>query len=610
MQENKLILVEYNSPVATGEPMRITLRIANSFGYANDVKILFNRNGEPPGKEKRMYLTYDSVNSKDGVSCFTGIERFTTPGYRTFVIQLRLNGITKEIRYDQYSDRAVISNDSKFEYWKTFVYYSFFETPDWIKGGNMYQIFVDTFYSENLPEHLKDKVVSWCTLPKWKPDLDGTYRNDQFYGGNLRGIITKLPYIKTLGTTVIYLTPIFKSPSSNRYDTIDYLEIDEMVGTWEDLDELHKKANELGMHLVVDVVFNHSSSENKLLKEDPDLYDWHHKYTEPKCWWGFKNLVEFNKYHERYFHHLAIWLDKYQGYMDGIRLDVADSLPDFVLKFIREHFPKYILGEVWKHAIIGEFREFFYGDELDATMNYLFANAIYRYIRCGNWRYLKQTVRNIMLLYPPQALDACPIFLTSHDVPRKDANLVGEFMKNDERYENNWDIDKDPYWNDANGKFDTLKFRTWEAEHDMVPTGMEEIALKSHMLAVFMQYTFPGLPSTFAGDEAGVWGYKDPFNRKPFPWGKENKKLYAYYCKMGAFRAAHVDLFSNSKNFKLTYADEKLAVYTWGEYTMIVNVSYEDIVLDVKYAEKDVIFATADNHEKGVLRWKEGIVIK
>lgn len=611
MQEKDLILVEYNSPVSTSEPMRITLRIADQLGYVNDVKALFNHNGEPPGKDRRVFLEYDPRRSKDGFSYFTGSVLFTTPGYRTFFIQLKINGLTKEIRYDSHSESAVLSKDTKYEFWKTFVYYSFFETPDWIKGGIMYQIFVDTFCSENLPEHLKEKVVSWYTPPKWKHDPDGTYRNNQFYGGNLRGIISKLPYIKSLGVTVIYLTPIFKSPSSNRYDTDDYMEIDEMVGTWEELDELHKKANELGIALVVDVVFNHSGKDNKLLAEDPDLYDWHHKYTKPKCWWGYEHLVEFNKHHEKYFLHLTEWLTKYQNYMDGIRLDVADSLPDFVLKYIREHFPKYILGEVWKNAVIGEFREFFHGDELDAVMNYPFANAIYRYVRWGNWRYFKTTMRDIKYLYPPQALDASPIFLSSHDIPRKETNLVGEFMKASEAYENNWDIDKDGYWNDANGRFDTNKFRTWESLHDEVPEELRDLARSLHKLAVFVQYTLPGLPSIFAGDEAGVWGYKDPFNRKPFPWDNIDEKLYQFYCMMGAFRNSYRNVLSDSRKFKVLEVDAQKLVYSWDEYTVIVNRTASEIYLSAEYVfNKEIVFSLNSDKVVGKVSAYGAIVIK
>ena len=108
MQEKDLILVEYNSPVSTSEPMRITLRIADQLGYVNDVKALFNRNGEPPGKDRRVFLEYDPRRSKDGFSYFTGSVLFTTPGYRTFFIQLKINGLTKEIRYDSHSESAVL----------------------------------------------------------------------------------------------------------------------------------------------------------------------------------------------------------------------------------------------------------------------------------------------------------------------------------------------------------------------------------------------------------------------------------------------------------------------------------------------------------------------
>ncbi len=577
MLKNSCIVVDYKMSFKTNERMMITLRIPNSFGYVKEVSVLFNRHGETPGTEK-FELNYDVSKSNNEVSIFTGSISFSSPGYRTFFIQLKINDATKYVMYDEESDEAILTSSRNHSFGKLFVYYSFFHTPDWIKGGIMYQIFVDTFCYEKTDNNTKFKIVDWNQEPKWKPDEDGNYRNDQFYGGNLRGIISKLPYIKSLNVTVIYLTPIFKSPSSNRYDIVDFEEIDEMVGTWDDLKELHEKAKAIGISLVVDLVFNHSSNENKLLTEDPDMYDWDLKYTIPKFWWGYSHLVEFNKSSENYLKHLASWLNRYQNYMDGIRLDVADNLPDFVLKYIRNHFSKYLLGEVWKNAIIGDFREFLYGDELDGVMNYQFANAIYRYIRWGNHKSFRRIMNEVANLYPPDALAVSPIFLSSHDIPRIPNILVGDFMKESDQYETVWDMEKDDYWFE-NGTFNTYKFRSWEAEHDQIPAEKKILAEKLHKLAIFLQYTLPGIPSIFAGDEAGVTGFKDPFNRKTFPWCNINEKMYKFYCMMGNFRIANRSVFSNSSNFKLEYIDESKIVYRRGNLMFIVNRTAERLPL-------------------------------
>ncbi len=609
MQDNKKIFVDYDSPVKLADKCHISLRMANSLGYVNDVKAIFNRNGEMPGGEGKCYLMYDESKSTEEYSTFTGEMSFKAPGYRTFYIELKLNGHLEEIKYDHETDSAVIGTGKSYAFWELFASYSYFETPSWIKGGIMYQIFVDTFCSVNLPENLKNRVVSWNTFPKWEKDPDGIYRNNQFYGGNLRGIIQKVDegYFDKLGVTVLYLTPVLQSPSSNRYDTLDYEKIDDLVGIWDDLDELHKKLNSRGISLIVDMVFNHSSSGNRLLKEEPEMYSWVEKYTIPHCWWGYDHLVEFNKISNNYFINLASWLKLYSKYMDGIRLDVADNLPDFVLKFIRNNFDKYILGEVWKNAITGEFREFFYGDELDAVMNYQFPNAIYRYVRWGNYRYFKDIVEGICKLYPEQALSASPIFLSSHDIPRIPNILVGDFMKESTNFENVWDMEKDGYW--FNGAFfDTDKFRRWEVDNDRFPADKRELAYQLQGLAVFLQYTLPGLPSIFAGDEAGVTGFKDPTNRKTFPWDNIDNRSYELYQRLGEFRTQYRDVFSGT-DFKILEIDETKTIYRRGGFTFIINRTPNEIYVE-NYTMKNVIFSLKEVTNKHVVAPYNAVVIK
>ena len=448
MQTREKILFYYTSPVKTGELMQVKLRMPNDLGFVNEASLKFNRRGEPPGTEATCELMFDESHSsnKSGYSTFVGKIRFETPGYRTFYVKIRINEVEKTLKYDYETGNAVLTNADNPEFWEMFVYLSSFKTPSNIKGGIVYQIFVDTFCSKDLPNHLKERVVSWGTYPKWQKDPDGVFRNNQFYGGNLKGIIEKLPYIKSLHTTVIYLTPIFSSPSSNRYDISNFMEIDEMVGTWEDLRQLHEKANQMGMSLILDLVFNHASSENNWIKQDPEMFAWIQKYSVAKCWWGYKHLTEFNQNSPSYLLKLAICLSKYKEYVDGIRLDVADNLWDLTLKFIRVIFGKYILGEVWKNAITGDYREFLYGEELDGVMNYQFPNSIYRWIRWGNAINFRQVIGGICKLYPKEALDVSPIFLSSHDIPRIPNILVGDFMQEDTNYENIWDMEKNPYW--------------------------------------------------------------------------------------------------------------------------------------------------------------------
>lgn len=184
-------------------------------------------------------------------------------------------------------------------------------------------------------------------------------------------------------------------------------------------------------------------------------------------------------------------------------------------------------------------------------------------------------------------------------------------MKGSEQYENNWDIDKDSHWNDENGRFDTNKFRTWEALHDEVPEDKKELARSLHKLAVFIQYTLPGLPSIFAGDEAGVWGYKDPFNRKPFPWDNIDEELYNFYCMMGRYRTEYRELFSDSRNFTLIKANEQKLVYKWNEYLIVVNRTADTMYLTAEQISgKKVVFSLNPDEKLGVISPYGAVMIK
>lgn len=609
MQDNKKILVHYSSPNIVGERMDIALTISNEFGFVSDAVALFNKRGEQPGTT-RCSLRYDETKSNETESTFSGTIKFDSPGYRTFYIGLKINGQVRKIEYDAEEDCAVFANGRDFAFWECFSHY-YFKTPEWIKGAVMYQIFVDTFCRSELPEEFNDRVVSWDTFPKWKRDSDGVFRNDQRYGGNIKGIIKKLPYIRSLvpeeTTIVLYLTPITQSPSQNGYDTSDYEKVHEMFGDWNDVETLVEEAHKRNMKVILDVVFNHSSNENPLLKEDPEMYSWIHKYTKPACWWGYEGLVEFNKNSPRYVENLKKWLALYEKYFDGIRLDIADNLPDFTLKIIRKFFGKFIIGEVWKNAVTGDFREFFFGDELDAIMNYKFGIAIYRYIRYGNYKNFRHIVKKICKLYPKEALMASAIFCTSHDIPRMPNILVGDFMKEGIEYETPWDMEKDSYWF-TNGVFDTDKFRQWEFDHDQIPKEKLELALNMQALTVFLQYTLPGLPSIFAGDEAGDMGFKDPMNRKPFPWNNIDQRFFEIYQKMGKLRNRYHETFADA-NFSIIEVDEKKLVYKRDNLIFVVNRTSENIWIG-EYNIKSASFALKNVTEEHVLSAYNAIVIE
>lgn len=568
MHKNELLSVDYVSSFNIHRKYPIRMKISNTFGYVKDVRAKFNRRGEKPGSEKTVSLHYNHEESTNNYSVFVGSVSFDTLGYRTFIIECTINDVKKivAIKPKSYEEQLVDSDDVEFSFFECFVYMPTFRRNERVVGGIMYQIYVDTFCAKEIPEKFKGKVVEWIAPPKWKPDPDGEYRNDQFYGGNIRGIIDKLDYIKELNVTVLYLTPIFSSPSSNRYDISDYKTIDEMVGTWDDVDELREECHKRGIDLVQDIVPNHSSSENPWVETAPEMYGDVKTY-----WWGFKGLIEFDKYSSLYYEKMKEVLALYEQHFDGVRIDVADNMPDFTLQFIRRHFSKYILAEIWKDAVTGEFRGFLCGDEVDGVMNYRFSNAIFKLVRWKDAEGFYEIVRRICRLYPPEALDNSPIFVSSHDIPRIPNIVTNEKMPKSGT-ENVWDIDKDPEWGTGDD-YDTLAFRKWSWDHRNVPEKNRELAFNLHGLVVFLEYTMPGLPSIFAGDEAGTEGLKDPFNRRTFPWDNIDRRRFELYRDIGEFRISNKSTFEDSTNFSIVEVSSDIVVFTRGDFVFVANLT-------------------------------------
>lgn len=609
MQSNKISIV-YTSSIDIAKGMEISLRISDSYGFVDKVEVCFNRHGNPPGSDFRLPLQYVETEQGTGFSWFKSTINMQSLGYYAFYLKVVLNRKAYWILEDSETGEPVLvpEHATGYNYFECFVYKAFKNKLERVKGGVMYHIYVDTYRAEQIPEELRSSVVSWSTFPKWKPDADGEYRNTQRYGGNIRGIIKMLPYIKSLGVTVIYLSPVFESIEVHGYDITDYERISKYIGTWEDLAELKRLANSMGMDLVLDVVFNHSSSQNRLVTEDPEIYGGVENY-----WWGYKTLRVFASLTDKYFAYLKRWLLLYAEYCDGLRIDVADSLPDEVLKFIRDVFPGYILLEVWKNAVTGDFRGFLTGEEGDGVMNYPFANAIYKLVRWNDKDGFNGTVKPILKLYPPHALESSPIFLDSHDTPRMPNILTNELMK-PYGTENVWDIDKDPMWT-INGRFDTYFFRSWSYEHDSVPEEKWELLKNLRKKAIFMQYTLPGLPSIFAGDEVGVEGLKDPFNRKPFPWERvnPNNELLKFYREIGAFRNRYQETFADSSNFKPGEVKRSSATYSWNDMHCYVNLTGDYQILPYGLDASRIIFTTDDHGFYGrsgdVIRPHEAVAI-
>ncbi len=435
---------------------------------------------------------------------------------------------------------GVVSPDGKT--WQLTVFSNDYKTPDWLDGGIIYQIFPDRFCNSgkektNLPT---DRYIcdDWYALPEYRQNDNLKYLGNDYYGGDLKGIESKLPYLKSLGVNCIYLNPIFEAHSNHRYNTADYMKIDAHLGDEEDLKNLIKSAEKLGIYIILDGVFSHTGDDSVYFNKK-NRYDSLGAYNSPDsaysswysfgnsrdnyaAWWGIKTLPETNENNESFSNFITgkdgiirYWLKK--G-VKGFRLDVADELPDEFLDKLRvavksEGEDKFLLGEVWEDATnkisYGYRRRFLRGKQLDSVMNYPFANAIISYLKGGNSRDLIDTVLEILENYPPQSIKLLMNHIGTHDTAR-----ILTVLGSDNDYIGN---------------------REWQAGQTLTE---EQYNKGKNLLkiAALLQYTLPGVPSLYYGDEAGLEGYGDPFCRKGFPWGKEDTELLEFYKTLGTFR--------------------------------------------------------------------------
>lgn len=422
------------------------------------------------------------------------------------------------------------------------VYEKDFKTPDFLKGGLIYQIFPDRFYNSKTPKKNvpESRVMrKWGEEPYWQESqMNGIWNND-YFGGDLKGVEEKLEYLSGLGVSCIYLNPIFEAHSNHRYDTADYEKIDSLLGDESDLESLCKKAHGLGISVILDGVFSHTGCDSKYFnmynryntvgaynsKSSP-YFSWY-KFTDYpngyKSWWGIKLLPEVSEEDEGYREYicgkngiLRKWL---RLGISGWRLDVADELPDVFLDDLRkavkeENENAVIIGEVWEDATnkfaYGERRRYLLGDQLDSVMNYPFADAILNYVKFGNAQAFMSGIMSIVENYPPCVVNVLMNHIGTHDTERALTRLAGE---------------------SAEGKD-----RAWQHSHNQLSDYDYLKGISMMKLASLIQYTLPGVPSLYYGDEAGMQGMKDPFNRACFPWDNINKELYKWYKRLGEIR--------------------------------------------------------------------------
>ena len=420
------------------------------------------------------------------------------------------------------------------------VYNEDYQTPQFLKGGVMYQIFPDRFCSsgkmhDNVPS---DRVMrEWGELPYYKPDQNGHVWNNDYFGGDLDGIRSKLDYLKDLGVTCIYLNPIFESHENHRYNTANYRKVDPLLGTNQDFRELCKAAKTRGISVILDGVFSHTGADsiyfNKFGRyptpgayqsEKSPYYSWYHFWgnKEYESWWGIDTLPNVNENNPSYTKYICgddgvldYWLSLGAA---GYRLDVADELPDEFLDNLRACVKKFdeekiVIGEVWEDAsnkeAYGVKRRYLLGDQLDSVMNYHFKNAVLDFVKGKPAEQAMTEILTICEHYPAPAMDTALNFLSTHDTERALTVIADE---------------------PANGRG-----RAWQSGRCVTGDAYEEGLLRLRM-AYAIIYTLPGVPCLYYGDEIAMQGYRDPFNRAFFRWDAHEQRLRPVLAQLAQLR--------------------------------------------------------------------------
>ncbi|MDR3600519.1 MAG: bifunctional glycogen debranching protein GlgX/4-alpha-glucanotransferase [Desulfosporosinus sp.] len=458
------------------------------------------------------------------------------------------------------------------------------EVPKWYKQGMMYQIFVDRFYNDRsdgfslYPRKNALLHANWSDPPLYIRDEHGSVTDWDFFGGTLQGVIEKLPYFKELGISILYFNPIFDAPSNHKYDTADYHKIDPMYGDDAVFKRLLDTAKRSGISIILDGVFSHTGSDSIYFNKfgnfpevgayqsvDSAYFSWYQcKPYNPvyQCWWGVDSLPEVNEMDVSYRQFIygseesviSKWLN--MG-VAGWRLDVADELPDEFIQELRQAIKRLqpqavLIGEVWEDASnkvsYDKQRAYFLGDELDSTMNYPFRDSFLHFILGqSDASLIHQEIMSLYENYPRENFYAAMNLIGSHDTERI-LTLLG----------------------DATPK---QRLTDTEQRTSLLSSIARKLAIKRLKILSLVQMTFPGVPCIYYGDEVGVEGYPDPYNRGTYPWGKEDNEILDWYRRILRLHTEYEVL--RTGDFKPFFFEPDVYGYTRAgvgeEITILIN---------------------------------------
>ncbi len=547
------MVIENKYHIVDGERREMSL-----FGaFPDKGELLIELIFDEPIQSARLIIHSDGMASCDGEKYFE-YDLSAGDDERSFSLELSLGDLAKKsdnglfyYRYDAIirgstlslggEDVTALKDRSVYGDRQLLIYDSDFSTPRFIKGGIMYHIFVDRFASSGRFPPKDGAVINrdWENgVPEFAERRGDPIKNNEFFGGDLIGAAERLDYIKGLGVNVIYLSPIFDSPSNHKYDTSDYMKVDPMFGGDDALRYFLSECGKRGIKVILDGVFNHTGDDSVYFDRygrygdvgayrnpDSKYYDWYSFRNYPddyECWWNIKILPRVDSSDESFREYILGSegvVEKYCNMgVSGFRLDVADELSDVFLDDVRRALKKLdkenvVIGEVWEDAsnkvAYSKRRRYLSGGQLDSVMNYPLREGVISFMRDGDFETLKYALETVYRHYPKCVSDSLMNFLSTHDTERIITVLAGER-----------DDGKTP-----------AELSRMKLSEDERSRGRRMVACAWTLVG-----TSYGTPSVFYGDEAGLEGYHDPFCRRPFPWGREDGYLEDFFKRFGSFR--------------------------------------------------------------------------
>lgn len=433
-----------------------------------------------------------------------------------------------------------------------------------LEGAVIYHVFVDRFARGKRIYHREGTPYEsdWENgIPEFSLKPGDSFPNNTHFGGSIEGIIDHLDYIRALGADYIYLSPIFKAYSNHKYDTGDYLQVDELFGGERALVELIEEAAERDIQIILDGVFNHTGDDSVYFNKrdtypsvgafqspDSPYFSWYSFKDYPhsyECWWGVQCLPMIRKDCKEFWHFIAGdggVIEKYAKMgIAGFRLDVVDELSRPFLSCIRDKLLETdegncLIGEVWEDASIkvaySERRSYFSSLDLDGVIAYPFRRAIIDFCMGVSTSSVGNAITRIFENYPHHALLSSMNVLSTHDTERI-VTLLGEPS--------------------------CTQMTNTELSTHRLSEEKRTLAVQLQKIAAVMQFTLPGAPTIYYGDETAMEGGRDPFNRRCYPWGQEDGELIAFYRLLAKIHNESLPLKSGDAS--VLYADNGVLIY-------------------------------------------------